>query len=438
MLIGGWGQYPLVEAKVSSPLSGDDLQRTIKTREDKAYIARGLGRSYGDSSLSSTIISTRYLNRFHSFNEKTGVLTCDAGVSLDEVLDTFVHRGWFPSVTPGTRFVTIGGAIASDVHGKNHHTVGAFCDHVLSFRILIANGDILNCSPSENRDLFLATCGGMGLTGLITDATIKLLKVESSFIEETTCKARNLKECLELFDTHNSAPYSVAWIDCLKQGKDLGRSLLMLGRHSGQGGYDDLKKTALSIPFNLPEVCLNKLTVGAFNALYYGRIRKQTQERHVHYGPYFYPLDGIGNWTRLYGAKGFVQYQFVIPKDAGLEGMTRVLDKIAKSGAGSFLSVLKVFGKGNDNFLSFPFEGYTLALDFKVSVQTFELLDQLDAIVQDYGGRVYLTKDARMSDHVFKAGYPQWEVFQSVREKYGAIGTFASLQSRRLGLDAGR
>ncbi|WP_085901310.1 FAD-binding oxidoreductase [Kiloniella majae] len=435
MLISGWGQYPYAEAEILSPVSSIELQQDFKDGKTTVCVARGLGRSYGDSSLSSTVISTRYLNRFHCFDETAGVLTCDAGVSLDDLLGVFVPKDWFPVVTPGTRFVTVGGAIASDVHGKNHHNVGTFCDHVLSFRILIANGDILNCSPSENRDLFLASCGGMGLTGLILDATFKLKKIESSFVEETTYKAANLKECLALFDEHNSAIYSVAWIDCLKQGKELGRSLLMLGRHSDKGGYIDLKKTVPSIPFNMPGFCLNKFSVGVFNSLYYGRVREKIQERQVHYSPYFYPLDGIENWTRLYGAKGFVQYQFVIPKEAGLEGMTCVLDKIAQSGAGSFLSVLKVFGKGNDNFLSFPFEGYTLALDFKVSTRTFELLDQLDAIVHDYGGRIYLTKDARMSERVFKKGYPEWEAFQTVREKYGVLGIFSSLQSRRLGLD---
>ncbi|WP_421780377.1 FAD-binding protein [Kiloniella litopenaei] len=435
MLISGWGQYPRVEADVLSPSTGNGVQRSLRDDEVKPCIARGFGRSYGDSSLSSTIVSTRYLNHFHSFDDATGVLSCDAGVSLDEILGVFVPKGWFPIVTPGTRFVTVGGAIASDVHGKNHHNVGTFCGHVLSFRILIANGDILNCSPSENRDLFLASCGGMGLTGFILDATFKLQKIESSFIEETTYKADNLEECLALFDEHNAATYSVAWIDCLKRGKELGRSLLMLGKHSSAGGYVDLKKTTPSIPFNMPSFCLNRFSVGAFNSLYYGRVRERKQTQQVHYGPYFYPLDGLKNWTRLYGAKGFVQYQFVIPKEAGLEGVTRVLDKIAQSGDGSFLSVLKVFGKGNDNFLSFPFEGYTLALDFKVSKQTFELLDQLDAIVHDYGGRIYLTKDARMRDQVFKRGYPEWEEFQGVREKYGAIGTFASLQSKRLGLD---
>ncbi len=435
MLISGWGQYPYAEAEIYSPVSCAELQQDFKNGLTKACVARGLGRSYGDSSLSSAVISTRYLNHFHSFEETTGVLSCDAGVSLDDILNVFVPKGWFPVVTPGTRFVTVGGAIASDVHGKNHHNVGTFCDHVLSFRILIANGDILNCSPSENRDLFLASCGGMGLTGFVIDATFKLQKIQSSFVDETTYKAANLRECLELFDEYNTAIYSVAWIDCLKQGKELGRSLLMLGRHSEKGGYVDLKKATPSIPFNMPGFCLNKYSVGAFNGFYYGRVRAQIQERHVHYGPYFYPLDGIGNWTRLYGAKGFVQYQFVIPKDAGLEGMTCVLEKISQSGAGSFLSVLKVFGKGNDNFLSFPFEGYTLALDFKVSAGTFELLNQLDAIVHDYGGRVYLTKDARMSDETFRRGYPEWEEFQTVREKYGAIGIFASLQSGRLGLD---
>ncbi len=435
MLIGGWGRYPMIEAALSYPLSADEIKLNLLRGDAFCGIPRGLGRSYGDSSLAPQMISVNRINRFQSFDQNTGYLTCDSGVSIADILNIFAPKGWFLKVTPGTKHVSVGGAIASDVHGKNHHLTGSFCDHLLSFRIMLASGDVLNCSVSEDVDLFRATCGGMGLTGIILNATFNLQKIESSFVDEVTYKAANLKECLELFDEHVTADYSVAWIDCLQQGKNLGRSLLMLGEHSKNAGFVEKSKLVPSIPFNFPKFTLNRYSVSLFNQLYYGRVRSERQERRVHYEPYFYPLDGVRNWNRLYGSSGFVQYQFAIPKDAGLSGMTLILEKIAATGAGSFLSVLKVFGKGNDNLLSFPFEGYTLALDFKVNQKTLKLLNELDVIVSDYGGRVYLTKDARMNEEIFKKGYPKWEEFQNIREKYGAMGVFSSQQSKRLGLN---
>ncbi len=434
MLISGWGRYPSIDAEVSQPRSLSEIKSDISGRDGFRGIARGQGRSYGDSSIANNIISTAHFSRFHDFDAKSGCLSCDAGVSISDILDVFVPKGWFPMVTPGTKYVSVGGAIASDVHGKNHHLVGTFCDHLYSFQIMVANGDVLNCSKSENRDLFIATCGGMGLTGIVLNATFYLQKIKSSFIDETTYKARNLKECFELFEVNAGADYSVAWVDCLQQGDNLGRSLFMLGKHNEQAGLRETSNSGPSIPFNFPNIALNKYSVRLFNQLYYSRVRSKMRERQVHYNPFFYPLDGIRNWNRLYGANGFVQYQFVLPKDAGLVGMTLILEKIAASGAGSFLSVLKAFGKANANLLSFPFEGYTLALDFKVNDKVLNLLNELDAIVSDYGGRVYLTKDARMSEQTFKKGYPKWEEFQKVREKYGAQGVFSSLQSKRLGL----
>ncbi|WP_419901243.1 FAD-binding protein [Kiloniella sp.] len=434
MLISGWGRYPFVDAELSQPLSSGEIKSNLSDGTSFCGVARGMGRSYGDSSLASNIITTSHLSRFHEFDPESGCLTCDAGVNISDILDVFVPKGWFPKVTPGTKYVSVGGAIASDVHGKNHHLTGTFCDHLHSFRILVANGEVLHCSKSENRDLFIATCGGMGLTGIILDATFYLQKIKSSFVDETTYKARNLKECFELFEDNVSADYSVAWVDCLQQGDNLGRSLFMLGRHNEQAGLKEISKSGPSIPFVFPNIVLNKYSVNLFNQLYYARVRSKIQERTVHYNPFFYPLDGIKNWNRLYGSNGFVQYQFVIPRDAGLAGMTLILEKIAASGAGSFLSVLKAFGKGNANLLSFPLQGYTLALDFKLTDKVLSLLNELDAIVSDYGGRVYLTKDARMSEQVFKKGYPKWEEFQMIREKYGAQGVFSSVQSKRLGL----
>jgi len=430
--IYGWGRYPQIDASVYSASSNSEAVK--KLAQINTVIARGLGRSYGDSALSANICSTGALTHLLDFDAKTGVVRCQAGVSLADLLAVFVPRGWFIPVTPGTRFVTVGGAIASDVHGKNHHIDGCFSAHVIDLKVALASGDVITCSLNKHTDLFRATCGGMGLTGIILEARIQLRRISSAFIDETTLKAANIDQALSLFESNAGSTYSVAWIDCLKRGPALGRSLIMLGEHVQHGELVVARKKILALPIDMPSFLLNKFSIAAFNALYFNRVRASRQQRVVHYEPFFYPLDGIQHWNRLYGKKGFLQYQFVIPKAAGETAMREILQRIARSGRGSFLAVLKVFGKQNENYLSFPFEGYTLALDFKLENGLFELLDELDRQVLDYGGRVYLTKDARMSETTFKQSYPQWEQFQQVRERYGALHKFASLQSRRLGL----
>lgn len=425
MQIHGWGRYPTIDAGIFQP---DKLPTT-------PCIPRGMGRSYGDSSLAPQVISTRPLDLLLDFNAATGQLCCGAGVSLAELLTVFVPRGWFLPVTPGTQFVSVGGAIASDVHGKNHHLHGCFSEYVLNVELMLADGSKITCSRSQYPDLFHATCGGMGLTGLVMTATLQLQRIQSAFIEQTTLKARCLEEALELFANHHAATYSVAWLDCLATGAALGRSLLMLGEHATAGGLQTKRKPSLSVPFDLPPQLLNTYSIRAFNALYYRRIRQPQSQQRVHYEPFFYPLDGIRHWNRLYGKNGFLQYQFVIPKATGIAGLQMILQRIAASERGSFLAVLKAFGAENANLLSFPLEGYTVALDFKRTPDLFGLLDELDAMLLEVGGRLYLTKDARMDKQTFQRGYTRWEQFQQVREQYGAIGRFASLQSRRLGLD---
>ena len=428
----GWGHYPKIDASIYSAPTTSEVAK--KLAQIDIVIARGLGRSYGDSALSANICSTGALTHLLEFDATTGVVSCQAGVSLADLLSVFVPRGWFIPVTPGTRFVTVGGAIASDVHGKNHHLDGCFSAHVIDLKIMLATGDVIPCSPSEHPDLFRATCGGMGLTGIILEARIQLQRISSAFIDETTLKAANIDQALSLFENNESSTYSVAWIDCLQRGSSLGRSLVMLGEHAQHGELVVGEKKKLALPIDMPSFLLNKFSIAAFNMLYFNRVRSLCQQRVIHYEPFFYPLDGIQHWNRLYGKKGFLQYQFVIPKAAGEIAMREILQRIARSGRGSFLAVLKVFGKQNENYLSFPCEGYTLALDFKLESGLFELLDELDQQVLGYGGRVYLTKDARMSETTFKQSYPQWEQFQQVREQYGALHKFASLQSQRLGL----
>lgn len=393
-----------------------------------------MGRSYGDSALAEQIISTEALDHFQQFDPETGELSCASGVTLAEIIRVFLPRGWFLPVTPGTKFVTVGGAIASDVHGKNHHLEGSFCDHVSSISVATVSEGTITCSPWENSELFHATCGGMGLTGMILNATIKLRPVSSAYINEVTLKAENLEHALNLFEQNHSSTYSVAWIDCLSTGEKLGRSLIMLGEHADNGSLDVGGHTKFTVPMETPGFAINRHSIQLANTLYYARVRQQRTERVTHYDTYFYPLDSIHHWNKLYGRKGFVQYQFVLPKVAGLEGMRTVLQRIADSKKGSFLAVLKAMGPQNKNLLSFPVEGYTLALDFKMEDGLFTLLDELDHIVLDHGGRLYLAKDARMSEATFKRSYPDWQNFKEVRQRYGADQLFHSLQSQRLGL----
>ena len=431
MEITGWGRYPRHEAEVLVPRAPGQC---LPLLAGGPLIARGLGRSYGDSSLATRVLDTRCLDHLLAFDATTGDLTCAAGATLDDILRTFVPRGWFLPVTPGTRYVTLGGAIASDVHGKNHHVAGSFCDHVTQIEILLGNGERVLTSPTLHSDLFRATCGGMGLTGVILSATLRMQPIHSSDIVETLIKCPDLDAVLAAFAANAHVTYSVAWIDCLAKGKALGRSLLMLGEHAAEGPLRLGHTRAWPIPSDLPAGLLNRGTVAAFNALFYGKAPNSPHTRRVPLEPFFYPLDRLRDWNRLYGRTGFLQYQFLLPQAAGPASLRRVLERIAAAGRASFLAVLKVFGPGNANLLSFPASGYTLALDFKAEPAVFTLLDELDRLVLDQGGRLYLSKDARMSPATFQASYPNWPAFEATRATWHAIGHFASAQSRRLGL----
>jgi len=429
--ISGWGNYPQQESQLLTPPSSVSLIAAVEL--EGCLIARGMGRSYGDSANAPKVIQTSYYNHFLEFDEKTGNLTAESGVTLREILKIIIPRGWFLPVTPGTSYVTLGGAIASDVHGKNHHNSGTFGQHVKSISMLLGTGEVVTASEVENVDLFRATCGGMGLTGVILSATIQLIPVRSSLINQKMIKADCIEAACETFEENFTATNSVAWIDCLIKGKSLGRSVLMLGEHSETGGLDIEINEPVSIPFNTPSALLNHLIIKTFNSIYW-RKAKHNRTQTVPLMSYFYPLDAIGNWNKLYGKAGFLQFQCVIPKDDGIANMRKLLTEIAESGEGSFLAVLKQLGKANNNYLSFPTEGYTLALDFKLTTSALETLCRLEEIVVSMGGRIYLTKDAVMQEATFKATYPKWEEFESVREKYGAIGKFSSAQSKRLGL----
>ena len=444
MQLSGWGRYPTISARLLEPSNrraAEEHLAKVLSADGGSLIARGAGCSYGDAALAPVVLGTRQLDHFIAFtieSEATATIHCAGGVSLDALLRVVIPRGFFLPVLPGTRFVSVGGAIAADVHGKNHHRDGCFSNFVESFSLLLASGEIRRCSRSENSELFAATCGGMGLTGIILDARLNLSKVPGLLINNETVVAGNLDTCFEVLKQRGEHQYSVAWIDCLSRGRELGRGCIFLGDHADdpmpEKNYRHKSGALINVPFATPGWLLNGATMRGFNWLYYQRQKLRKRQSQIHYQNYFFPLDSINNWNRLYGRKGFVQYQLVLPTDAALEGIRQILQRVSQAGKGSFLAVLKQFGAANNNTLSFPLEGYTLTLDFKMEASLLPLLDELDAIVLDHGGRLYLAKDARMSEAVFKAGYPRWEEFMAVRAAVDPEGRFESSLARRLGL----
>ncbi len=427
-----WGNYPNIKSTFFGFEKPTHLKKIIS--DNLGLIAYGNGRSYGDSALSSKMIKTRQRNYFLDFDEVSGIIKVEAGVLLSEILDVIVPKGWFIKVTPGTKLVTVGGCIAADVHGKNHHVGGCFSESVESFTLMMADGKVRTCSNKKNVDLFRATCGGMGLTGVILDATLSLKKINSKNIDQTTIKTRNLQETFDAFEEYNDVPYSVAWIDCLAKGKDLGRCLLMVGDFSDDGDLDYSNKWRFNVPFSFPSFTLNNATVKLLNFGYFRKTLGRVTKQKVNIDTFFYPLDFVANWNRVYGKNGFTQYQCILPKDVSYEGYEEILGRIADAGKGSFLAILKLYGPANENYLSFPLDGYSLALDFKIESGLFELLDDLDQIVVKYGGRVYLAKDVRISKELFEKGYPMIEKFRALRKKYNLEDRFSSLQSKRVGI----
>lgn len=400
--VTNWGNFPVVEKEMRSEDQYSKIKEFILSHNE--VIARGNGRSYGDSSLGESIFSTKKLNKFISFDRLNGIIECESGVLLSEVLEVCVPQGYFLYVTPGTKFITVGGAVASDVHGKNHHAEGCFSECVIDFKLMNEKGDIITCSREENSDKFWATIGGMGLTGIILSVKFKLKNIESAYIRQESIKAENLDEIFKLFEQSESWTYTVAWIDCLQKGENIGRSILMRGEHAFQYQLPEKlrntplrlkKKFSPTVPFYFPGFVLNALTVKIFNFFYYKKQAKKEVKNFIDYETFFYPLDFVNDWNKIYGKSGFIQYQMMIPKDKGREGMQRILETIARSGNGSFLAVLKLYGKENPQaYNSFPFEGYSLALDFKVNKKLKKLVDQLDSIVEEYNGKIYLTKDS--------------------------------------------
>jgi FAD/FMN-containing dehydrogenase len=378
-------------------------------------------------------------DRVRSFDPATGRIRLEAGVLLSDLIDTFGPRGFLPFVVPGTRFVSIGGAIAADVHGKNHHGEGGFGRYVDSILLRTGAGETVEVSREQNSDAFFATVGGMGLTGVILEATMRLRPVETGWIRERVISASDLDAAMRALEASESATYSVAWIDCVARGRDLGRSLIYLGEHAsadelaeGADRFRIGKNPGLAVPIDLPSMTLNRISIRAFNELYYRMGAKRAGGDHVvSLYPYFFPLDSIADWNRIYGRRGFLQHQCVIPEAGARAVLGDILDRVSKRGDASFLAVLKKLGHG-DGLLSFPLPGYTLALDFPVKGDILNFLDEIDRLVVAAGGRLYLAKDARQSRATFEAGYPALARFNTIRRSLDPAKNIRSKLSQRL------
>ncbi len=413
-----WGRYPSVK---QHGFALKDRHQSLNFQDVETLLPYGNGRSYGDSCLnaSGVVAHTRYLNKFIEFDQENGILTCESGVTFKEIIDLALPRGWFLPVSPGTKYVTVGGAIANDVHGKNHHVDGNFGHFVEEIELLRSNGEKMICSASQNSDMFYATIGGLGLTGLILWSRFRLKKVNSAFMDVETICYKGLDEFKRLSDeSKESHLYTVAWVDCMAKGDELGRGIFLRANHSHEPKTMPAPKKQLVVPFNFPSFALNTFSIKAFNKLYYANgKRSHDKTTCTYYDPYFYPLDGILEWNKIYGSKGFLQYQFVVPS-ADYTVIKAIFEKISQSGAGSFLAVLKEFGSIESlGLLSFPREGVCLALDFPFNGEkTLSLLHSLDEMVKEAGGAVYPAKDACMLPESFKAFYPNIEEFKKYKD----------------------
>lgn len=434
----GWGRTTPSVATLLSPASETDV--AIELATSSQIIARGLGRSYGDAAQLSggIVLDNRELDGVSTISDD-GVVTVGAGTSLDELLALSIPQGWFMPVTPGTRQVTLGGAIAADVHGKNHHVDGSIARHILEVRLVTPTGTY-NVSPTSDADLFWATMGGMGLTGVVSTVTLRLLKIETDQVLVDTERFSDLDGVMSAMKSgDDDYRYSVAWVDCMTRGAHMGRAVLTRGEHATRADVDfpTLKgpnSAKLFVPFNAPSGLLNPLTVKAFNEVWYRSSPRHQIREPQSLSTFFHPLDGVRDWNRLYGRRGFVQYQFCVPDHAG-ETVVDAITRLSSSGVASFLAVLKRFGPANPGPLSFPMPGWTLALDLPVGPASLPaVLDDLDEMVLASGGRIYFAKDARLSPDKVRAMYPNLDAFLTIKDRVDPEHRLASDLARRLNL----
>ncbi|MGH1434219.1 MAG: FAD-binding oxidoreductase [Lewinella sp.] len=433
MKLYNWGKYPFSDANLHLADSYSTVGSTLNQLSGQAVIPRGNGRCYGDSALQENVCSTLKLNKLLQLDEVSGTIRLQAGVLLEDLLSVLVPKGLFLPVVPGTRLITIGGAIAANVHGKNHHHAGAFGNHVQSFKLLTADGQLLLCSRTKNETLFKNTIGGMGTTGIVLEATLLLSKIETTYYQQKSYLATSLSHLFELFEQHHAQPYLVAWMDGLAAGNQLGRGVLHTGKPctrqdlASQTMPNPLKvhpPAKLSIPGIVPSWLLQPIVL-RLNNLYYRWSNRKSVQHIKHYASFFFPLDAIKHWNNLYGKRGLLQYQFVLPFSSSTDGITAVLEAIKASRLCPYLVVLKRMGEHTPYAATdFPMPGYSLAIDFKYSSKVLDLFHLLDEIVIQHSGRIYLTKDARLPAAAFQKMYPE-AVLHSPH-------IFRSLQSERL------
>jgi FAD/FMN-containing dehydrogenase len=442
MQLSGWGRYPRHDSEVlevTEPTAVPAVQRNFP-----GLIARGNGRAYGDAAIGKrATLCTRRLDRMLSFDADKGLLSVEAGILLADILGAFVPRGFFPPVMPGTKFVTIGGMIAADVHGKNHHRDGGFGEYIQQVKLVLPDQEMVTCSRSEHGELFTATIGGMGLTGTIVEATFQMRRVETGWMRSRSIVAADLTSAIRTLRETADANYSVAWIDCLARGASLGRSLIFVAEHASHRDvmaqrqnklFPAAERQKLRIPIDLPSWVLNRTAMAIFNELYFRRNALSADgSRLVHWHPYFFQLDGIREWNRIYGRRGLVQHQCVLPTASAPGALGQILERVSHHRSGSFLAILKQLRAGFGT-MSFPIEGYTLAMDFPMRRKLFPLLEEIDKIVVAAGGRIYLAKDSRQSRETFEAGYPGLGTFREFRRSIGANDRIASRLSERLGM----